>query len=187
LGQWGGFRVDFSKINLYTVDDIYALPNGERAELIDGQIYYMASPSRKHQKILGILYRRIGDYIEKKGGTCEVYMAPFAVFINDDNKNYVEPDISVICDANKLNDKGCNGAPDWIIEVMSPTSKKMDRLIKLFKYRNAGVREYWIIDVTCESITVYNFEQEDVNDYTFKDVVKAGIYEDLEIDFSDIK
>ena len=92
-----------------TIDDIYALPDGERAELIDGQIYYLAAPSRTHQRILFSLSRKIADYIDSKGGNCEVDIAPFAVFLNNDDINYVEPDISVICDSSKLDDKGCHG------------------------------------------------------------------------------
>lgn len=171
--------------NRYTIDDIYALPEGERAELIDGRIYDMAAPSRMHQKILGFLDRVIGNYIDDKGGDCEVYMAPFAVFLNQDDRNYVEPDISVICDTQKLDDKGCQGAPDWIVEIVSPASKRMDYMIKLFKYRSAGVREYWIVDPMEQSVYVYDFDHEDMGKYTFTDTVKAGIYEDLEIDFSD--
>lgn len=169
---------------IYTTEDIYNLPEGTRAELIDGQIYYMAPPSRKHQSIAGKLFTAISHCIESKGGTCESYIAPFAVFLNENNKNYVEPDISVICDKNKLNDKGCAGAPDWIIEIVSPNSRRMDYYIKLFKYRAAGVREYWIVDPDKNRIMVYNFDNEDTADYTFSDIVKAGIYEDFSIDFS---
>ena len=110
----------------YTVEDIYALPEGERAELIDGQIYYMAAPGRKHQQLLGAVYRKIADYIDSHGGECEVDIAPFAVFLNRDSKNYVEPDISVVCDKGKLDDRGCFGAPDWIIEIVSPSSRSME-------------------------------------------------------------
>lgn len=169
---------------IYTTEDIYNLPEGTRAELIDGQIYYMAPPSRKHQSIAGKLFAAISHYIESKDGTCEPYIAPFAVFLNENNKNYVEPDISVICDKNKLNDRGCTGAPDWIIEIVSPSSRRMDYYIKLFKYRAAGVREYWIVDPDKNRIMVYNFDNEDTADYTFSDIVKAGIYEDFSIDFS---
>lgn len=98
----------------------------------------------------------------------------------------VEPDISVICDPNKLTDKGCFGAPDWIIEIVSPGSRWMDYFTKLFKYRTAGVREYWIVDPEKDRILVYNFESENTEDYTFTDSVKAGIYDDLFINFSDI-
>ena len=170
----------------YTIDDIYALPDGQRAELIDGQMYMMAPPNRRHQRILLSLSRKIADYIDKKGGSCEVDIAPFAVFLNADDKNYVEPDISVICDPDKLTDKGCTGAPDWIIEIVSPGSRRTDYYTKLFKYRTAGVKEYWIVDPEKNRILVYNFASEDTGDYTFSEAVKAGIYEDLEIDFSSI-
>lgn len=170
----------------YTTDDIYALPEGQRAELIDGQMYMMATPSRKHQRLVSLLNQKIANYIDDKNGDCEVYPAPFAVFLNADNKTYVEPDISVICDKDKLNDKGCNGAPDWIIEIVSPTSRQMDYYKKLFQYRMANVKEYWVVDPDKQMITVYNFEQDIMEEHTFSDVVKAGIYEDLEIDFSKI-
>ena len=149
-------------ITEYTIEDIYALPDGQRAELIDGQMYMMAAPSRTHQRICLALLRKIADYIDEKGGLCEVDIAPFAVFLNADDKTYVEPDISVICDKSKLNDKGCNGAPDWIIEIVSTGSRQMDYYRKLFKYHMTGVREYWIVDEQKDCITVYNFENEDI-------------------------
>lgn len=165
----------------YTIDDIYALPEGERAELIDGQIYYLATPSRTHQRLSGFLSRTIGNYIESKNGTCEIYAAPFAVFLNNDDINYVEPDISVICDPSKLDDKGCHGAPDWIIEIVSPTSRQMDYYKKLFKYRTAGVREYWIVDPAKELVMVYRFEKETMEQYSFEEDIPVGIYEDFSI------
>ena len=172
---------------LYTIEDIYALPDGERAELIDGHIYYMAPPSYKHQKLVMELSAIIRNYIKQHKGTCEVLPAPFAVYLDEINNTYVEPDISVICDPNKLDDKGCKGAPDWIIEIVSPASRKMDHLLKLFKYRSAGVREYWIVDIAKNRITVYNFNHDySIEEYSFTDTVKAGIYEDLSIDFSEI-
>ena len=166
------------KTETYTIKDIYNLPDGERAELIDGQIYYMApTPSRTHQKLVGKLYNVISNYIDSNGGKCELYIAPFAVFLNKDDLTYVEPDISVICDPDKLNDKGCNGAPDWIIEIVSPSSKRMDYLTKLFKYRTAGVREYWIVNPMQKQITTYSFgEQENADQYSFDDDVPVGIY-----------
>ena len=169
---------------VYTIDDIYALPEGERAELIDGHIYYMETPNRTHQKISMDLSARILEYIRSHKGKCEVYAAPFAVYLDDTTGTYVEPDISVICDPDKLDDQGCKGAPDWIIEIVSPASKRMDYYTKLFKYRTAGVREYWIIDAAKNQIFVYNFEKGDTEQYTLQDSVKAGIYENLVIDFS---
>lgn len=173
-----------SQERIYTVEDIYALPNGTRAELIDGQIYYMAPPSRKHQKILLSLSRVISDYIDKNNGACEVDIAPFSVFLNENDKNYVEPDISIICDQNKLNDKGCVGAPDWIIEIVSPSSKRMDYMIKLFKYRTAGVREYWIVDPDKDRITLYNFEKDDIAEFSFADDIPVSIYPAFSINLS---
>lgn len=168
----------------YTIDDIMALPEGDHAELIDGQIYYQAAPSRKHQEISGELYAAIHDYIKKNGGSCKVYHAPFAVLLNDDDSVYIEPDISVICDRRKLSDRGCEGAPDWIIEIVSPGSRRMDYMIKLFKYRTAGVREYWIVDYAKDMVMAYNFEENEMETYTMLDKVPVGIYDDLVIDFS---
>lgn len=164
-----------------TIDDIYALPDGERAELIDGQIYYLAAPSRTHQRILFSLSRKIADYIDSKGGNCEVDIAPFAVFLNNDDINYVEPDISVICDSSKLDDKGCHGAPDWVIEIVSPSSKPRDYMTKLFKYRTAGVREYWIVDPDKQMTMVYGFEKDTVEQYNFNEDVLVGIYDGFSI------
>ena len=176
------------KLEAYTTEDIYALPEGKRAELINGVIYDMAPPTFRHQKILSFLNIEIGNYIKKKKGSCEVVPSPFAVFLNNDNKTYVEPDISVICDKEKIDSYGCNGAPDWIIEIVSPSTKKRDYGVKLFQYCNAGVREYWIVDPMKNNIMVYNFEEEaSMEEYTFSDKVKAGIYEDLEIDFSELE
>ena len=107
------------KKSRYTIKDIYALPEGERAELINGRIYAMAPPNRLHQKLVMELSHIIKSYIEKNNGECEVYPSPFAVFLNKDEKTYVEPDISVIRDKDKLNDRGCAGAPDFVIEVVS--------------------------------------------------------------------
>ena len=167
--------------DVYTLDDIYHLPEGKRAELIDGQIYYMASPSRTHQRVLGSGFRKIADYIDGHGGDCEVDIAPFAVFLTSDDRNYVEPDISVICDFDKLDDRGCHGAPDWIIEIVSPSSKSMDYFIKLFKYRAAGVREYWVVDTERRLVTVYNFERNQMVEYSFKEGIPVGIYEGFSI------
>lgn len=174
----GGVMMDaLRKEDSYTIEDIYALPDGQRAELIDGKIYYMAPPSRTHQRISGKLYQTIANYIDSTGGECEIYAAPFAVFLNDDDINYLEPDISVICDQSKLDDKGCHGAPDWVIEVVSPSSKPRDYMAKLFKYRNAGVMEYWIVDPDKQMTMVYGFEKDIVEQYNFGEDVPSGIYE----------
>ena len=169
------------ELETYTIDDIYALPDGERAELIDGKIYYMAPPNTKHQRLLNFISTEINMYIRKNNGECEVFPAPFAVFLNKNEKNYVEPDISIICDKNKITDKGCQGAPDWVIEIVSPSSKTMDYFTKLFKYRTVGVREYWIVDPIKELVSVYQFEKETMEQYTFGEDVPVGIYDDFSI------
>lgn len=178
----GDVRMDvLKKEEIYTIDDIYALPDGERAELIDGKIYYMAPPSRTHQKISWKLHQTIANYIDGKDGKCEVYAAPFAVFLNKDDINYLEPDISVICDQSKLDEKGCHGAPDWIIEIVSQSSKPRDYMTKLFKYRAAGVREYWIVDPDKQMVMVYGFEKDIVEQYNFGEDVPVGIYDGFTI------
>ncbi len=169
------------KEEVYTIDDIYVLPDGERAELIDGKIYYMAPPNTKHQRLVSDLHYQIKDFIKRNHGECEVFPAPFAVFLNEDDINYVEPDISVICDKDKITDRGCNGAPDWVIEIVSPGNRSMDYFTKLFKYRTAGVREYWIVDPAKEMVTVYRFEKETMEEYSFGENVPVGIYEEFSI------
>ena len=170
----------------YTVQDIINLPDGKRAELIDGKIYMMAPPSRQHQRMVVQLSTTINNYIKSKGGKCEVDVAPFAVYLFDDDRNYVEPDVLVVCDPEKLDDKGCHGAPDWIIEIVSPASVQMDYMIKLFKYEKAGVREYWIVDIERNRILVYDFANNIRAEYNLTETVKPMIYDDLEIDFSGI-
>ena len=167
----------FPKEQLHTIADIYALPDGQRAELINGQLFDMASPNRIHQKLVPKLSTIFWNYIEANQGSCEVYQAPFAVFLNKDDKTYVEPDISIICEKDKLSDRGCEGAPDFVIEIVSPATQKRDYGIKLFKYRAAGVREYWIVNPAKEIVNVYNFEaEEDCNLYSFDDPIPSGIY-----------
>lgn len=172
----------------HTTADIEALPERERAELIDGEMFMMAPPTWTHQELLTKLLFEIELYIRRKKGTCRVLPAPFGVYIKNDNRNFVEPDISVICDEEKKNEKGCLGAPDWIIEIVSPSSKKMDYERKTALYREAGVREYWIVDPDRETVTVYEARRWDAPvSHFFLEQIKAGIYEDLYIDFSMIE
>lgn len=170
---------------VYTTDDIYALPDGERAELIDGQIYMMGTPSRIHQKLVGQLSRIIGNYIESNHGSCEIYPAPFAVFIKKDDKNYVEPDISVICDKSKLSDRGCEGAPDFIIEIVSPSSRRMDYYKKCTLYAESGVREYCIVDPEKQRTMIYRYEDDAAPMIVpFEQDLAVGIYNDFMINVS---
>lgn len=168
------------KPEIYTIQHIYDLPEGQRAELIDGQIYNMAPPARIHQELVSGFHYKIRDFIDSKKGSCRIYPAPFAVLLNQDERNYVEPDISVICDTDKLNDKGCSGAPDWIIEIASPGTKHMDYGIKLFKYRTSGVREYWIVNPMTRIVNVYDLEHDVKTDqYTFQDEIPSCLFGEL--------
>lgn len=174
----------------YTEEDYYNSPEDIHMELIDGQIYYQAAPSRIHQKISSELNAVIRNYIRSKNGSCDVYAAPFAVNLStNDEKTIVEPDISVICDRSKLTDRGCSGVPDWIIEIVSPGNPDHDFIYKLNLYAKSGVREYWIVDPRNHNILVYYLEEKDfgVNAYTFQDKIKVNIYEDFAIDFQELE
>lgn len=178
-----------AQARIFTEEDYYNLPENIRAELIDGNlIYNQAAPPRIHQAILMELSGTIRDYFKSKNGSCKVYPAPFAVKLRENRKTIVEPDISVICDKNKLTDRGCTGAPDWIIEIVSPGNSSHDYILKLNLYANAGVREYWIVDPCKERIIVYRLEREhfEMETYTFHDRIPAGIYADLQIDFDSL-
>ena len=169
-----------------TIEDIEALPDGERAELIDGKMYMMRAPTATHQRMLSFLHFTIYSYIKEKKGKCEVFLSPFSVYLNETD-TYVEPDIIIVCDENKVDDKGCHGGPDFVAEIVSPGSRRMDYAIKLFKYRTYGVREYWIVDPEKSRVQVYDFEHGDMKEYSFSDKVPVEIYGgDLEIDFTQV-
>ena len=177
--------MDALRFTRYTEADYDNLPDDVRAELIDGQFYYMSAPNRIHQTILGELFTIVNTYIKTKGGSCRVYPAPFAVKLFEDRDTIVEPDISVICDRDKLTDKGCSGAPDWIIEIISPSNPGHDYIRKLNLYADAGVREYWIVDPTVKEVAVYHLENGTfrAQAYTFQDKIMVNIYDDFQIDF----
>lgn len=172
----------------YTPDDYYALPDEQRVELIDGYFYDMSSPTFGHQSIGGEIYRQIANYILEHGGKCRPFIAPMDVQLDCDNKTIVQPDVGIVCDSSKIKRFGIYGAPDFIVEVISPSTKKKDYALKLSKYMEAGVREYWIVDFAQGKILVYFFES-DVYPviYGFDQPVPVNIYGDnLQIDFSDI-
>ena len=175
------------KPTTYTIKDIYNLPDGHRAELIYGQIYNMAPPNRIHQKLIHQLDKQLGNYVDSKHGTCEVYPAPFAVFLTADDKTYIEPDLSVICDKSKLTEKGCNGAPDFIIEIVSPSSRKMDYSTKMTLYSETGVREYWIIDPAKARTTIYYYEEDAAPIIIpFSQNITSGIFNDFNINIANL-
>lgn len=172
---------------MYTFEDILALPEEEHAELIDGEMFMMASPARGHQDAVIWLSNQIFNYIHDKKGKCRVY-ASGAVFPKKDDRNYVEPDVAVVCDRDKLDERGCNGAPEWVIEVVSPSSVKMDYERKKKLYQESGVEEYWIVDLKRERVKVFRFSENDQErDYSLEETVKVGIYDDLELDLRMLK
>ena len=175
-----------AKEALKTIEDMESLPEGTRAELIDGVIIYNTAPTIAHQEIVSFLHGTIWSYIRSNHGKCKVYPSPFDVQLSaDDRYNLVQPDVTVVCDRDKLsNGKRCIGAPDWVIEVVSPSTKAQDYMIKLNKYQRAGVREYWIIDPEKKRIMTYDFEGNIWDEHYFEETVKVGIYPDLEIDFT---
>lgn len=119
----------------YTSEDYWNMPDVQRAELIGGQLYDMAPPIYMHQKLVSAFTVVFSSHIKSKGVSCDVISAPFAVNLDADDETYVEPDLSIICD--KISDRGCEGAPDFIIEVVSPSSRRMDYNIKNAKYAEA--------------------------------------------------
>lgn len=171
----------------YTINDIYSLPDGERAELIGGEIYMMSPPGTMHQSLVLDLAATIRDYIKRHGGDCRPYVAPFAVFLNKDNDAYVEPDISVICDPEKVTESGCVGAPDWVIEVVSPSSRKRDYSTKNSLYSESGVREYWIVDPEKMRTTIYRYEEDAAPAiFLFNQSIPVGVIDGLIINISDL-
>ncbi|MFL0194193.1 Uma2 family endonuclease [Clostridium sp. WILCCON 0269] len=183
-----------AKNKTYTYVDYMNYPENERIELIEGKLYAMSpAPSRIHQELISELITIFNNYIKSNNGNCKVYPSPFDVFLTngenlDNCKNIVQPDISIICDRNKLNDKGCIGAPDMIIEIVSPYNPSNDYVRKLGLYEQFGVKEYWIVNPMEKTIVVYKLDDtmhySAPKFYTFTDTIKVGIYDSLEIDFN---
>ena len=149
----------------FTYRDYRQWPEDERWELIEGVAYAMSpAPTRTHQTILGEVFRQIANFLE--GKPCQVFVAPFDVRLPEQNEaddeiiNVVQPDILVVCDASKLDEKGCRGAPDWVIEVLSPSTASKDHVRKKSLYERHGVREYWLVHPTDHILTRYLLEGE---------------------------
>ncbi len=171
----------------YTIEDYYKLPEEQRVELIDGWIYDMAAPTSVHQIIITFLTAKLFAHIAGNQGKCMVLQSPIDVQLNCDDKTMVQPDISVVCNRDKIIDRCIYGAPDLIIEVLSPSSKRRDTIIKLHKYMEAGVREYWMVDPDKRKIVVHDFEKDDYAIYGFDAAIDVGIWGDgCRIDFGEI-
>ncbi len=172
-----------AKKSRYTFAD--CLTWEEQAEIIEGDAVMMAPPSRIHQEISGELFRQLANYLE--GKECRVYAAPFAVRLfersgdtPEDVQTVVEPDISVVCSRDKLDAHGCKGAPDLVIEVLSPSTRRHDRLVKLRLYQRAGVKEYWIADPETRSVMVFLQDGDSLRlheDYGREDIAKVNVLE----------
>ncbi|MBQ9064118.1 MAG: Uma2 family endonuclease [Blautia sp.] len=169
----------------YTLEDYLALPDERRAELIDGVIYDMSAPTGYHQLTAGRLYMMIVEWISKRNGSCMPFISPVDVQLDCDDRTIVQPDVLILCDKSKYTPARIIGAPDFVAEILSKSTRNKDIFIKLNKYRNAGVREYWIIDPDKKKVMVWHFEKEDYETYTFRDTIPVGIYEGaLTIDFA---
>ncbi len=175
------------KPEIITLEQYETLPENERVEVFDGVAYNMASPSQTHQTISTELTTILNTYIKNKKGSCKVFHAPFDVILSDNPLTIVQPDLMIICDKDKLDGKRCNGSPDFIIEIVSPSNPSDDYIKKAYYYKNYGVREYWIVDPKKKIITVNYFEGNIINNqYSFESTIKVNIYDDLFINFSEI-
>lgn len=174
----------------YTRRDYDALPADRRAELIDGAIYDMAAPSSIHQELTLAIAMQLKEHVNRTRGVCRVNIAPFDVQLDEDERTMVQPDISVICDRGRLRSFGCFGAPDLIVEVLSPASSRMDISLKLQKYVAAGVKEYWMVDPKAELVTVVinSADAAGFRHYSFSDRVPVGIWDgSCQVDFGAIR
>ena len=183
-GSWFG-----KKQGDYSLEDYYRGPNDIRVELIDGVIYDMGDPTSTHQLIVGYIYTKLLTHIMSKKGKCLPVISPIDVQLDCNDRTMIQPDMVIVCDRDKITDRCIYGAPDFIIEILSKSTWKKDAVIKLNKYFNAGVREYWMIDPVRLKILVYNFAQEDELPmiYGFTDKVPVRIWDDeCMIDFQEV-
>ena len=158
-----------------TIRDYLALPDGERVELIDGEFYDLASPTSVHQMLCTLILNSFINYVDANGGSCIPLAAPMDVRLDCDDRTMVQPDVMVICDINKVTKERIEGAPDLIVEVLSPSTWYHDTARKLLKYKKAGVREFWLVDPEHRTIFVYCFEKDRFETYSFEDIVPVGI------------
>lgn len=168
----------------YTFADCLTWDENDRIEIVNGEAIMMSPPSTAHQLISGELYRQLANYLD--GKKCRAISAPFAVRLfekagdsTDDVDTMVEPDISVVCDLSRLDKNGYRGAPDMVVEILSPSTRRHDRLVKLGLYQQAGVREYWIVDPENRSVQVFLLDEKGAlqlrEDYGREDIAKVNV------------
>ena len=176
----------------YSYADLLSWDDNTRYELYDGQLLALASPTDVHQSILGELYLQLGNYL--KGKKCKAYLSPFDVRIfeqegdsPEDVDTVLQPDLMVICDKSKVDRHGVHGAPDLVIEILSPASARYDRLVKFNLYQRAGVKEYWIVDPSSRTVCVHTLEDgayHAATVYSSDLSVPVGVLDNCNIDLS---
>ena len=172
----------------FTVADRDSLPDEIRTELIDGYIYYLAAPNRRHQTIAGLLYTELINHALNSERACLPHIAPVDVNLDNDDKTMLQPDVLVLCHEDR-DPRYVHGAPEFVVEIMSKPSWKRDAVLKLNKYLNAGVKEYWLVDPDQYTVTVYDFAGgTQPAQYSFDETVPVGISEgECSIDFRRIR
>ena len=163
---------------LFTLEDYLRLPDDQRVELIDGVFYDMAAPTTIHQGVAGFLYKKLLDYVMENKGPCVPFMSPVDVQLDCDDKTVVQPDVLVVCDRTKYKNGRVFGAPDLVIEVLSPSTRRKDMQLKMYKYAGAGVREYWMADPEKKLIVQYDLEHLGIPAiYNFQSVIPVLIWD----------
>jgi Uma2 family endonuclease len=180
----------------FTYADYLTWPDDERWELIDGEAYAMSpGPNRLHQELSGALFNLLYNHL--KGKECKVYSAPFDVRLpdraeqsDDEIETVVQPDIVVVCDREKLDDRGCIGAPDLVVEILSPSTSKKDMQDKLFLYQRVGVREYWLVHPSDKTILVFQLNNQReygrARMFASEDVFTVEMLGNLEISLAEV-
>lgn len=177
----------------YSYVDYLTWPEEERWEILDGIPYMQATPTDKHQMISGELYRQFSTHLH--GKSCRIFHPPFSVILDEESnnsniRNVLEPDLTIVCDRSKLTGRGYKGGPSLIVEILSPSSVKRDKIIKLDKYEKIGVKEYWIVDPESNLVDVFILQADGrygrSEIYSSEDTIKVSIFSDLEIDLNSV-
>ena len=163
---------------LHTLEDYLSLPDDQRVEMIDGVFYDMAAPTTVHQSVAGFLFKKLLDFVMENKGPCFPFMSPVDVQLDCDDKTVVQPDVLVVCDRSKYRDGRVWGAPDLVVEVLSPSTRRKDMQLKMYKYAGAGVREYWMVDPEKKLVVQYDLEHLEIPAiYNFRSVIPVLIWD----------